>query len=111
MNPILIPIIAIIGGLTMVIFLRYYENVERMTMIEKGLNPHENKRRRRISPDNTLRFGLLILGAGLGLLIGSFPFAESFGEGIRASLVMIFGGAGLLLSYVIQMKKEKKDEK
>lgn len=108
MNPVLIPIIAIIGGLTMIIFLRYYENIERMAMIEKGLNPLENQRRRRISPDNTLRFGLLLVGAGIGLLIGSI-IGDSFGDGFRIAMVMIFGGAGLLLSYLIQMRNEKKE--
>ena len=110
---IAVPIIAIVGGLTMIIFLRYFENIERLAMISKGLNPLENQKRRRISPDNTLRIGLLVVGAGLGLLIGTIlaPFTnDSFGDGIQISLVMIFGGAGLLASYVIQMRNEKKRE-
>lgn len=112
MNPLIIPLIAIIGGSIMVIFLRYFQNVERMSMIEKGLNPFENQsgRRNRISPDNTLRFGLLLVGAGLGLLIGTLiePYNDS--EGIQIALIMIFGGAGLLLSYTIQMKNDKKNQ-
>ena len=109
---IAIPIVAIVGGLTMIIFLRYFENVERMAMISKGLNPLENQKRRRISPDNTLRNGLLLFGAGIGLLIGSIlaHFAHFHGDGIQISLIMIFGGAGLLLSYLIQMRNEKKDQ-
>ncbi len=109
---IAIPIVAIVGGLTMIIFLRYFENVERMAMISKGMNPLENQKRRRISPDNTLRTGLLLFGAGIGLLIGSIlaHFAHFHGDGIQISLIMIFGGAGLLLSYLIQMRNEKKDQ-
>jgi hypothetical protein len=109
---IAIPIVAIVGGLTMVIFLRYFENVERMSMISKGINPFENQKRRRISPDNTLRSGLLLVGAGIGLLLGSVlqQALNIYGDGIHISLVMIFGGAGLLLSYVIQMRNEKKSE-
>ena len=108
----LIPLSAIVGGLTMIIFLRYFENVERMAMISKGMNPHENQKRRRISPDNTLRTGLLLFGAGIGLLIGSIleHLIHFFNDGIQISLVMIFGGAGLLLSYLIQMRNEKKDQ-
>ena len=108
----LIPLSAIVGGLTMIIFLRYFENVERMAMISKGMNPHENQKRRRISPDNTLRFGLLLVGAGIGLLIGSIleQALNIYGEGIHISLVMICGGAGLLTSYMIQMRNEKKSE-
>lgn len=109
---IAIPIVAIVGGLTMIIFLRYFENVERMAMIEKGLNPLENQKRRRISPDNTLRIGLLLFGAGIGLMIGSMlkHFAHFYGDGIQISLIMVFGGAGLLLSYLIQMRNEKKSQ-
>jgi hypothetical protein len=109
---ILIPLSAIVGGLTMIIFLRYFENVERMAMISKGMNPHENQKRRRISPDNTLRIGLLLFGAGIGLMIGSMleHFAHFYGDGIQISLIMVFGGAGLLLSYLIQMRNEKKSQ-
>lgn len=112
MNPLIIPLIAIIGGSIMIIFLRYFQNVERMSMIEKGLNPFDNQsvRRSRISPDNTLRFGLLLVGAGLGLLIGALiePYLHNDSDGIPVALIMIFGGAGLLLSYSIQMKNDKK---
>ena len=38
---VFIPIVAIIGGIIMIIFLRKYENDERMNMIEKGMNPGE----------------------------------------------------------------------
>jgi hypothetical protein len=109
---IAIPIVAIVGGLTMIIFLRYFDNVERMAMISKGLNPFENQKRRRISPDNTLRIGLLLVGAGIGLFLASSleQAWPGYGDGIHVSLVMIFGGAGLLTSYIIQMRNEKKSE-
>ena len=114
MNPLIIPLIAIIGGSIMIIFLRYFQNVERMSMIEKGMNPLDNQlvRRNRISPDNTLRFGLLLVGAGLGLLIGAIaePYLHSDSDGIRLALIMIFGGGGLLLSYAIQLKNDKKSQ-
>lgn len=112
MNPLIIPLISVIAGLIMIVFLRYFQNMERMSMIEKGLNPFDNQslKRSRISPDNTLRFGLLLVGAGLGLLIGAIiaPYTQS--EGVQVALVMIFGGAGLLLSYVIQIKNDKKSQ-
>ncbi len=70
---ILMSIIAIIGAYVMVIYLRKYGNIERMAMIEKGLDPKlfavEKK------PLNTswsLRFALLLIGAGAGLLLGHF---------------------------------------
>lgn len=112
MNPLIIPLIGIIAGSIMIIFLRYFQYVERRSMIDKGMNPFENQplKRRRISPDNTLRAGFLLVGTGLGLFIGSFPFAEQFGDGTGVSLMMLFGGAGLLTSYMIQMRNDKKSE-
>ncbi|WP_428655394.1 DUF6249 domain-containing protein [Runella sp.] len=112
MNPLIIPLISVIAGSIMIIFLRYFQYVERMGMIEKGLNPFDSQslKRGRISPDNTLRFGLLLIGAGLGLLIGIIiePLLNNDSDGIPLALIMIFGGAGLLLSYLIQMKNDKK---
>lgn len=109
MSPLVIPLISVIAGSIMIIFLRYFQNIERMGMIEKGLNPFDNQslKRSRISPDNTLRFGLLLVGGGIGLLIGTVVAPYTDGDGIQVSLVMIFGGAGLLLSYVIQSKSDK----
>lgn len=109
MNPLIIPLIGIIAGSIMIIFLRYFQYVERRVMIEKGMNPDENQplRRNRINPDNTLRFGLLLVGAGIGLLIGTIIAPFTHGDGIQVSLIMIFGGAGLLTSYMIQMRNDK----
>lgn len=114
MEPValIVPVVGMISTLIMVVFLRYYSNAERMAMIQKGLNPLESRNHRRITPDSTLKFGLLLLGAGLGLLIGSLleEFWHFERDGVQASLIMIFGGGGLLLSYVIQMKNEKKEQ-
>jgi hypothetical protein len=112
MNPLIIPLIGIIAGSLMIIFLRYFQYVERRAMIEKGMNPLENQplKRQRISPDNTLRIGLLLVGAGIGLFLASSleQAWPGYGDGIHVSLVMIFGGAGLLTSYMIQMRNDKK---
>lgn len=56
---VFIPIVAIIGGIIMIIFLRKYENDERMNMIEKGMNPGDVKRSRNTS--GPLRFALLLM--------------------------------------------------
>ena len=95
-----------LGGLVMIIFLRKYTNNERMAMIEKGLNPADMKRAG--SNFVTLRFALLFIGAGLGLLVGYFlDDAFRMEEVAYFSMLFVFGGAGLGLSYVIEERKIK----
>ena len=111
-SPILIPIISTVGLFTMIIFLRKYENEERMAMIEKGITPGiANKPK--ISPSGTLRFGLLAVGAGIGLLMGNFlEKSLGFNEEIAYfSMVLLFGGGGLLVSYMVQMRQDEKEKR
>ncbi|HVS98315.1 MAG TPA: DUF6249 domain-containing protein, partial [Puia sp.] len=49
--------------------LRYMRNKENMAMIEKGLDPSIRPERPRPAPFRNLKWGLLLVGAGLGLLV------------------------------------------
>ncbi|MDX1629528.1 MAG: DUF6249 domain-containing protein [Fulvivirga sp.] len=105
---VFIPIIAIIGLVILLIYLRRYENEERMSMIEKGMNPGDIKKTRNTS--GPLRFSLLLIGAGVGLFIGYFLDASTRMEEVAYfSMLFIFGGAGLGLSYIIEEKKAQKE--
>ena len=108
---ILVPIALFIGVFTMIIFLRKYENEERMAMIERGMDP-KTTARPRISPSGTLRFALLAIGSGIGLLVGSMLKNSNLVEEEVAyfSMVLLFGGLGLLISYLIQLKQEEKEK-
>jgi hypothetical protein len=105
---ILVPIFMFLGLFTMVIFLRKYENDERMAMIEKGIAPVGNKKSFGII---ALRLGLMSIGIGLGILVGFIIISnmgaaenESITGAVYGSTVLIFGGCGLLLSYFIGKK-------
>ena len=117
MNPALIgvfiPIFTVISGIIMIILVRYYENMERMAMIEKGMNPSLDKPRRRANPSTTLRFALLAIGAGLGILFGNLleNSLQMNEEVAFFSMILIFGGLGLLASYVLELRLFKQDEK
>ncbi|MFC0184935.1 hypothetical protein SAMN04515674_1103 [Pseudarcicella hirudinis] len=106
---LLIPITSVVGFFTMIIFIRKYQNDESMAMISKGIAPSKNSRT--VSPAMSLRLGLLAIGAGLGLLIGGVlaNFTGMDEETAYFSMILIFGGAGLLLSYIIQLKMDEKD--
>jgi hypothetical protein len=95
-----------IGTLIMIVYLRKYTNIERMALIEKGESPFNHKPQSNTSIP--LRFSLLLIGFGLGLLIGYFLDAL-FGMDDVAYFSMIFicGGGGLGLAYIIEGKKAK----
>jgi hypothetical protein len=102
---ILIPIISIIGAFVMIIYLRRYQNEERMAMIEKGVSP-ELFTRKQISVSVTLRFSLLLIGVGVGFLLGYFLDRNFDMEEVGYfSMLFIFGGIGLGVAYLIEEKK------
>lgn len=104
---IMIPIAGIVGAYVMIVYLRRYENTERMSMIEKGVDPTLFTRKPR-STAGSLRAGLLLMGGGLGFLIGYFLDRAFYMDEVGYfSMLFIFGGAGLLASYLIEEKKNK----
>ena len=103
----LIPIIISIGVFITIVYIRKFQNLERMAIIDKGLNPDLFKRESSTAP--TLRLALLFIGAGTGLLFGYFlDRAWDMEEVAYFSMIFIFGGIGLGLAYLIEEKKMKK---
>jgi hypothetical protein len=128
---VMVPISMFLGLFTTLIFLRKYENDERMAMIEKGMEPVTRKKGMGFG---TLRISLLAIGIGLGIIVallimqivpdpsvheavktveeGSTNVEINVGGGIAGAVysgcILIFGGAGLLLAYMINKKKENK---
>ena|SRR5882724_8560013 len=101
---VMIPIILTVGAYIMIIYIRKFENLERMAIIEKGLDPAIFKKESAAAP--TLRWALLFIGAGIGLLLAYFlDRAWNMQEVAYFSMVLIFGGAGLATAYVIEEKK------
>jgi hypothetical protein len=108
----LIPIVSTISIVVMVIFIRKYTNDERMAMIEKGVDANLLASKSNSYPN--LRYGLLFIGAGLGLLVGSLLDNARIVEEEAAyfSMLFIFGGLGLFASYFLEKRaadQEKKD--
>lgn len=113
---ILIPITFFLCTAGLVFGLRYMSNKEKMAMIERGMDPGMAKPR--ISapkPFLSLKFGLLLVGLGLGLLIALFTvrLADIHNDEEVAAYfgcLGIFGGLGLILSYIVEktwLDKEK----
>lgn len=108
---LLIPIVATLGFFTMVIFLRKYQNDERMAMIARGIAPPE-RLSREVNPSNSLRWGFILIGFGVGLLMGSLlaSLTEMDNDTAHFSMIFFFGGLGLLASYFYQINLDKKNQ-
>ena len=100
------------------IFELFVRRKERMAMIEK-LNISDGAI---IPPDITkwftpptpaswaLRIGLLLTGIGLGLgvaVIMNYHMNLRNSEALHLASMMLFGGLGLLIAYIIEQKQKK----
>ena len=110
---IIMVIIAIVGAYVMVIYLRKYGNIERMAMIEKGVDPKLfTVEKKPLNTSWSLRFALLLIGAGVGLLLGHFlDRSYDMEEVAYFSMLFICGGIGLGTSYLIEERKIRAAEK
>jgi uncharacterized protein DUF6249 len=104
---------------------RYLRNREVLSMMEKGLDPHFKPERPRPAPFRSLKWGLLLVGAGLGLFVAylldntllykvghymsHWDNDEYRVNGANVSLyfalIAIGGGLGLITSYRIEKKE------
>jgi hypothetical protein len=107
-----------LGICAMVFGIRYMQNRENMAMIEKGLDPKIKPLKPRPAPFRNLKWGLLLVGAGIGLFIAYLldntalyrVGHDSFGANganvaIYFALIAIGGGLGLISSYRIEKKE------
>ena len=102
---VFIPIIGIIGAVVVIIYLRRFQNQERMAMIDRGLSPADLKKPQE-EGFGTLKFALLLIGIGLGFLVGYFIDANTrMDEMSYFSMLFLFGGIGLIVAYTIQQKR------
>lgn len=103
----MVPISLFVGGFAMMFGIRYLSSKENMAMIERGINPNEGKSAPK--PFLSLKYGLLMVGLGLGLLIALFTVLttkmdEENGVAVYFGCISIFGGLGLITSYLIEKK-------
>ncbi len=110
MGPELVFISLFVCATAMVFGIRYMSNKEKMAMIERGIDPGIAKARQSApTPFLSLKFGLLMVGLGLGLLTALFIVMQTSIEDEQAvalffGLIFIFGGLGLIISYVVEKR-------
>ena len=112
MEAILVPITLFISAFAMVFGIRYFSNKEKMAMIERGIHPGIGQSAPK--PFISLKFGLLLVGLGVGLLgalavVRAANLEENNAVAVYFGCLGIFGGIGLIVSYIIE--KKSLDEK
>ncbi len=106
----LIPISLFVCTTALVFGIRYMSNKEKMAMIERGIDPGIAKSRPSApKPFLSLKFGLLMVGLGLGLLLAMLTsmlgkLEDEQAVAVYFGCLSVFGGLGLILSYVIEKK-------
>ena len=106
----LIPIVFFISIAIVVIIIRKFQNDERLALIEKGGDANIFNATKKTNSFPALRYGLLLFGAGIGILIGNLVAETRIidDEAAVFSFLLIFGGAGLFASYFIERKEANK---
>lgn len=113
---VLVPIVMFAGGFAMVFGIVYLKTKENLAMVEKGMNPKDKMHRP--APYRSLKLGLLLLGAGLGLLVAYIldlnmrTAQHDEHPPLYFALIAIGGGLGLMASYAIEKKHliDRKDD-
>jgi hypothetical protein len=108
---ILCGIIISLGFFGMIFGIVYLYKRERMAMIERGMDPRRYKPQS--APYQNLKWGLLLIGAGLGLFLAyvldrTIFKTTDYDDGnvaIYFAMIAMFGGLGLFASYRIEKKE------
>lgn len=109
----LIPLVFFISIAVVIIVIRKFQNDERLALIEKGGDANIFNSNKKNNSLPALRYGLLLIGAGIGILVGNIVAEARIidEEAAVFSFLMICGGAGLFASYFIEKKEAAKQEK
>ena len=116
----LIPLMAILftfGIPGVIIFYSIYlKHKERTKLMDMGLTPQEARdyfREQEKKPKNplaTLKWGILFAMVGIGLFFGILLEEAGFKDELTGVMVLLFGGLGFIVYYLIAAKKLKKEE-
>jgi hypothetical protein len=104
---ILIPILVPLAFFALVFGIVYLNKRENLAMIEKGMNP-KNRPPGGPEPFRNLKWGLLLVGSGIGLFLAymlDLSLHSNDPEALYFSLIAVGGGIGLIISYKIEMKE------
>ena len=102
-----IAMLGVFGSIILGLYLFFTtRNKERMALIDQGIDASIFTSKRRGYSNNTLKFGMLFFGIGVGILVGTLLDAMGMQEEpAYFSSMFIFGGLGLIGYYRIASNK------
>ena len=105
---LLIPILVPLGFFALIFGIVYMNKRENLAMIDKGMNPKLGATRGP-EPFRNLKWGLLLVGAGIGLFLAyifdQYLSRNDENEALYFALIAVGGGTGLIISYKMEMKE------
>jgi hypothetical protein len=103
----IVMIILFLSFFALVFGIVYLQKRENLAMLEKGYNPRVKVNRP--APYTNLKWGLLLMGAGIGLALSYFVTQYMLHDYENPALWFAFlaigGGAGLIASYKVEKKE------
>lgn len=98
-------VLAIIFGSVYGIIQLSYQHKERRMLMEKGADPSIFQTPK-VQKITSLRYGLLMIGVALGIFLGSLLTVSDAlpEEAAYFSMVFLFGGLALVISYFMEKK-------
>lgn len=94
----------------------WVKHKERIKLMDMGLSPQEARdyfketERRPKNPYSSLKWGILLSMVGLGLFLGIILDELGFKGEITGVLMLLFGGIGFIIYYVIVSRKLKAND-
>jgi len=115
MGPFVAGILVPLGFFAMIFGIVYLgvtsRNRERMALIERGADPTLFESKKKASTGGVMKVGLFLFGIGIGVIVAYFLASGGMDEGAAyPSMIFVFGGLALIVSYLWQRKREKEDE-
>lgn len=83
------------------------KNKERMALIEKGADVSEIYKKREPVKNILFKWGIVIIGISVGLLIGNVIASNTGLDGFVAysAMILLFGGIGMLVANFLKFDK------
>jgi hypothetical protein len=103
LTPVLV--LAIIFGAIYGVIQLNYQHKERKMLLEKGADP-TNFQFPKERKATSLRYGLLLIGIALGILLGNVLTVSTdlAQEAAYFSMVFLFGGLALVISFFVEKR-------
>ncbi len=109
-TPILIT--AIVFGTIYGLFFLFVRRRERLTMMEKGFDPSLFYVEKPSTRFNSLKYGMLFIGVGAGILVGNIlTVTTALNEEVAFfSMIFLFGGSALVLNYLLETRERNSNK-